>query len=245
MRILMLASFGLEIVECGGALAKAVRHGDQVHAAVLLCREQNQPEVTQAAKVLGVTSVEFLNVAAGEVQVTGQHKTQLVELIRRTRPDVVIMQDPEHAQHDLDPDRRLIAILYAEALAVASRDWKIEECGGHEPHPVPTIYYMTPERANCVVEISDVLELKLAAVEALSGQNRFSAMHWRTGTTDEVLRSVVPQWTGDDDEQLGREGQRVVFTALALCQGLASHSGATLGEDYRREGVFLVDRLGA
>lgn len=67
------------------------------------------------------------------------------------------------------------AILCRSALPVAGRDWRIEECGGHEPHPVPTIYCMTPERA--------------------------------------------------------------------ISNGLASHSGAVLGEPYRREGTFLLDRL--
>lgn len=243
MRILMLASFGLEIVECGGALTKALKNGDQVNAAVLMCREESQPQVTQAAGILGIDNVEYLNVNSGDVELTGEAKVKLVELIRRTKPDIIIMQDPQHAQHDLDPDRRVIAILYAEAMAVASRDWKIQECGGHPPHPVPTIYYMTPESPNCVVEISDVLDLKLKAVDVLSSQNSFSAEHWRAGASDHVLRSVIPAWTGEDNESLGKEGQRVIFTALALSQGLASHSGATLGEAYRREGTFIMDCL--
>ena len=35
-KVLMLATFGLEIVECGGALAAHVQAGDEVEAAVLL-----------------------------------------------------------------------------------------------------------------------------------------------------------------------------------------------------------------
>lgn len=242
--VLMMASYGLEIVECGGAIARALAAGDSVSAAVLMCREQSKPQVRRAAAVLGVEDVEFLDVPFGEVAFHGEHKVKVVELIRRTRPDVMIMQDPEHAQHDLDPDRRVIATLYAEAMAVAGRDWRLEECGGHEPHPVPTIYYMTPERANCVVEMGAALELKLKALEELSAQNSFSAEHWLGQTTPEVLRLVVPGWTDDQDlETLGREGQRALFSALALSSGLASHSGAVLGEPYRREGTFVVDRL--
>lgn len=243
MRVLMLASFGLEIVECGGALARALQAGDEVSAAVLMCREESRPQVRRAASILGIEDVEFLDVQSGEVELHGECKRKVVSLIRRSRPDVVIMQDPQHAQHDLDPDRRVIAILYAEALAVASRDWRIDECGGYPPHPVPTIYYMTPEHPNCVVEIGDVLELKLKAVEVLSSQNTFSAQHWRARASEEALRSIVPAWTDGDDETLGREGQRVIFTALALSQGLASHTGAVLGEAYRREGTFVLDRL--
>ena len=52
----------------------------------------------------------------------------------------------------------------------------------------------------------------------------------------QLLQGIVPAWNGQDDESLGKEGQRVIFTALALSHGLASHSGATLGEAYRRFG---------
>ena len=102
--ILMLASFGLEIVECGGALAKALKAGDKVHAAVLMSRPESEPQIREAAGVLGITDVEFLGVKNGEVVVTPEAKEPIVELVRRTKPDVIIMQDPEHAQHDLDPD---------------------------------------------------------------------------------------------------------------------------------------------
>lgn len=241
--VLMMASYGLEIVECGGAIARSLAAGDTVSAAVLMCREESKPQVQRAAEVLGVDRVEFLDVPFGEVSFHGDHKVKVVELIRRTKPDVMIMQDPEHAQHDLDPDRRVIAMLYAEAMAVAGRDWRVEECGGHDPHPVPTIYYMTPENPNCVVELGDALPLKLRALEELSSQNSFSAEHWLQHTTPEILKQVVPAWTDDDLETLGREGQKAFFTALALSHGLASHSGAVLGEPYRREGTFVLDRL--
>jgi LmbE family N-acetylglucosaminyl deacetylase len=241
--VLMMASYGLEIVECGGAIARALAAGDTVSAAVLMCREESKPQVQRAAQVLGIDRVEFLDVPFGEVSFHGDHKVKVVELIRRNKPDVMIMQDPEHAQHDLDPDRRVIAMLYAEAMAVAGRDWRLEECGGHDPHPIPTIYYMTPENPNCVVELGDALPLKLRALEELSSQNSFSAEHWLQHTTPEILKQVVPAWNDDDLETLGREGQKAFFTALALSHGLASHSGAVLGEPYRREGTFVLDRL--
>ncbi len=241
--VLMMASYGLEIVECGGAIARALAGGDTVSAAVLMCREDSKAQVARAADVLGVDQVEFLDVPFGEVAFHGEHKVKVVELIRRTKPDVMIMQDPEHAQHDLDPDRRVIATLYAEAMAIAGRDWRLEECGGHDPHPVPTIYYMTPENPNCVVELAETLPLKLKALGELSAQNSFSAEHWLGLTTAEVLEQVVPAWTDGDLETLGREGQKAFFTALALSNGLASHSGAVLGEPYRREGTFVMERL--
>ncbi|WP_116049680.1 PIG-L deacetylase family protein [Amycolatopsis palatopharyngis] len=244
MKVLMLASFGLEIVECAGALAKALAAGDEVHAAVLLSRKSSRPQISEAAKIIGIEDVTYLGAAIGEIEVTPTAKVPIVRLLRTVRPEVVIMQDPEHAQHDLDPDRRMIALLYAESLAIASRDWRIDECGGGDPLQVPTIFYMTPERPNCVVEISDVLGVKQQALDVLAQQNSFSAQHWRAQAADTTLQKVAPGWTpGDTDEELGRLGERQIFLSLAVASGLGSHSGAVLGEPYRREGTFLLDRL--
>lgn len=243
--ILMLASFGLEVVECGGALAKALKAGDSVHAAVLMSRPESEPQIREAANILGITEIEFLGVKNGEVVVTPEAKEPIVELVRRTRPDVIIMQDPEHAQHDLDPDRRMIALLYAEALSVAGRDWRIDECGGHAPHPIPTIYYMTPSSPNCVVEISDTFALKQRALEVLAFQMRFSAESIKQRANVEAISHIIGNFDElkDDNTALGLALHLQFDRALALYHGLAGHSGAVLGEPYRREGEFVLERL--
>lgn len=241
--VLMLASFGLEIVECAGALLRAHAAGDRVHAAVLLSRAESRPQIVEAAGRLGITEVEFLGFEYGEVGTGPDAKVPLVELFRRVRPDIAIFQDPEHAQHDLDPDRRLIALLYPEAFAMASRDWRIEECGGRPPLPVPTFYYMSPERPNTIVEISDVFERKRQALEVLGYQLAFSAASTRQRVSDATLDLVVPGAGALDDRALGLALHRQFDLALAIGHGLASHTGAVLGEAYRREGPFVVDRL--
>lgn len=243
----MLASFGLEVVECGGALARAVQAGDDVAVAVMLSRPESEPQIQAAAEALGLGEVEFFHFAYGEVDLSAASRARLVELIRRTRPDVAIMQDPEHAQQDFDPDRRILALLYAESLALASRDWRVPECGGHAPHPVPVIYYMTPLRPNCVVEISTTFALKQGALAALTSQTAFSAQAIREHAPDETLSQIVDEWSTlkQDNPRLGLELHRQFARAEALVHGLGGHSGAVLGEAYRREGPFVVDRLSA
>lgn len=239
----MLASFGLEIVECAGALIRAREAGDKVTAAVLLSHEEARPQIVESAKILGIDDVEFLGFDYGDVGTGPEAKRPLVELIRRVKPDIAIFQDPEHAQHDLDPDRRMIALLYPEAFAVASRDWQIEACGGHPPHHVPTFYYMTPERPNTIVELSGIFDQKQAALEVLSYQLSFSAASTRSQVSPGALQTVVPGAADLDDRALGLALHRQFDLALALGNGLASHSGAVLGEAYRREGPVVVQRL--
>lgn len=244
-RVLMLASFGLEIVECGGALARHVQAGDDVHAAVLLSRPESRPQVREAAAILGIEEVEFLKFPYGEFEVDVASKEKIVELVRRVRPEIVITQDPHHAQHDLDPDRRLIALLYTESFAIAGRDWHIEACGGHEPHLVGAIYYMTPEHPNCIVEISETFELKQKALAALGSQMAFSAQMIERRAPQALLRQVVDDYDAlsKDKVQLGLALHRQFDMALSLVHGLAGHSGAVMGEAYRREGVFVLDTL--
>lgn len=244
-RVLMLASFGLEIVECGGALARHVQAGDDVYAAVLLSRPESRPQVREAAAILGIDEVEFLKFPYGGFEVDVASKEKIVDLVRRVRPDIVITQDPHHAQHDLDPDRRLIALLYTESFALAGRDWHVEACGGHEPHLVGNIYYMTPEHPNCIVEISETFELKQKALAALGSQMEFSAQMIERRAPKALLRQVVQDYDGlrEDKVQLGLALHRQFDMALSLVHGLAGHSGAVMGEAYRREGAFVLDKL--
>lgn len=243
--VLMLASFGLEIVECGGALARHVQSGDTVHAAVLLSRPESRPQVREAASILGIPEVEFLEFPYGEWTVDVPWKEQIVSLVRRVRPDIVITQDPHHAQHDLDPDRRLIALLYTEAFALAGRVWHIEECGGQDPHPVRNIYYMTPEHPNCIVEISETFDLKQKALATLGSQLEFSAQMIERTASPQALRHMLDNYDtlSENKRDLGLALHRQFDMALALTNGLAGHSGVVMGEAYRREGVFKLDKL--
>lgn len=243
--ILMLASFGLEIVECGGALARHVQAGDDVYAAVLLSRPESRPQITKAAGILGIEKVEFLDFPYGEWSVDVAEKERIVELVRRVRPDIVITQDPHHAQHDLDPDRRLIALLYTESFALAGRDWHINACGGHAPHLVRAIYYMTPEHPNCIVEISQTFALKQQALAVLGYQLAFSAQMIEKIAAKETLRLVLPNYDDltKDKRALGLALHGQFDMALSLVNGLAGHSGAVMGEAYRHEGAFVFDKL--
>lgn len=244
-KVLMLASFGLEIVECGGTLALHVQSGDDVYAAVLLSRPDSRSQVREASTILGIPEVEFLEFPYGEWTVDVQWKERIVSLVRRLEPDIVITQDPHHAQHDLDPDRRLIALLYAEAFSLASRDWHIAECGGHAPHLVKNIYYMTPEHPNCIVEISQTFELKQKALATLGSQLEFSAQMIERIASPEALNHMLDNYDSlkENKRDLGLALHRQFDKALALSNGLAGHSGVVMGEAYRREGAFKLNKL--
>ena len=243
--ILMLATFGLEIVEVGGTLALHAQTGDNVHAAVLLSREASRPQIDQAAKILGVKSVQFLGFNYGEVQPDVPSKMKLVRVFRELKPDILITQDPEHSYHDLDPDRRFAMLLYLESVAIANRDWRIEECGGFAPHTIRDIYYMSPKHANCVVEIGSTFALKQKALDALGFQLTYSAQVMKERIGDAVLRNIVPNYDAvkNDNLELGRALHHEMDRALAMYHGVLSHSGAAMAEAFRYQGQFKLDKL--
>ncbi len=242
-RVLILASFMMEIVECGGALYKNARAGGQSHAAVLLCRDDNRQATERAASVLE-TSVEFLGFQQGHVMPDVPSKKRLVEVIRRFRPEICIMQEPEHSFADLDPDRRLAMILYLESLALASRDFALDDMPELEPCPIPTIYYMTPHHANCVLNVADVWEVKEKAMNSLEGQQAFTARVMRDRLPESALKALAgPGYRQLEDLDLGRKLHGILDRSFHVYHGHHSHARLAMAEPYRREGPFELDQL--
>ncbi len=243
LNMLLLGVYGMEVVECGGVLAKNARAGGKSFASIMLSRQESRPQVKEAAAVLKV-EVDFSDFRAGDVQVDLASKKKLVRVIRETRPDITITQDPEHAQHDLDPDRRLAMLLILESIALAARDFALDEQPGLSPHPIPTIYYMTPEHPNCIVDISDVWNLKDQAMDKLTSQMNFSGKMFPQYYSEAHLKFLVPNWEKlSDDYSRGREVHRQLDRVTHLHNGMGGHSRFAVAESYRREGKFHLEQL--
>jgi LmbE family N-acetylglucosaminyl deacetylase len=241
--LLVLATYGLEIVEVGGAVARHVRAGGRAHATVTLARPEAREQIARAAGVLGA-SVQFMDFSLGAVTPDVESKKRFVQVIREVRPDIVITQDPEHSFHDLDPDRRQAMILYLEAIALAGRDFAPEQLTELRPHPIPTIYYMTPDRPNCVVDITEVVDVKERALAELRSQHAFSAQMMRRRVPVDALAQLAGVPQDADEEALGLAMHRRMDQALHLYHGLMSHSArAVFAEAYRREGLFTLPHL--
>ena len=241
--LVMFATFGMEIVECGGAIAKHVRAGGKAYAAVAFARPEARPQVQRAAEVFGITEVRFMDLDVGDVVPGAATKVPFVRLVRDWKPRVAIMQDPVHAFADLDPGRRDIMNVYLEALALAGRAWRDDQCG-RDHHHVEAIYYMTPTSPNCVVDVADVWELKERAMDQLGSQMAFSGQHFRRQFGAPTIRAIAPDADPDgDDAALGRAIHRVIDLSFHVANGVHSHAGLALAEPYRREGLFAFDRL--
>lgn len=240
--IMLLGVYGMEVVECGGALAKNVESGGKSFASIMLCREKSQPQVRRAGEILGV-DVSFTNFEYGTIEPSVEFKKKIVKEIRTVKPDIVITQDPEHSFHDLDPDRRQAMILILEGLALAGRDFALEEMPDLEAHPIPTIYYMSPENPNCIVNISSVWDKKEKAMDVLEFQMEHSGKNFERNVGD-LLEDIVPGFKElDSYYEKGRAVHREIDKALHVYHGLGGHGSFPLAEAFRREGNFQLEDL--
>jgi LmbE family N-acetylglucosaminyl deacetylase len=243
-RILLLGVYGMETVECGGALAINAKNGGQSFASIMLAADQTQIDVNRAAEILGIEKVYYNNFDRGMVDLRYEYKTELIRVIRETKPDIIITQDPEHILSDLDPDRRPAMTLILESIALSSRDFALDDMPGLLPHPIPKIYYMSPKNANCVINIADVWDLKEKAMDGLESQMEFSGQHFTSNLTEKERNTVVPGFDElDSDYKRGRLMHKAIDKSLYMYYGICGHGHTALAEPYRFEGNFEFDEL--
>jgi len=243
-RILLLGAYSMEVVECGGALLNNALHGGVSHAAIAFAGEQMQQDLRKSAEILK-TSVEFLNMDAGTITASREEKLAMIKVIRQFAPEIIITQDTEHCISDLDPGRRPFMTLVLEAIALAGRPYAMEELPGLKPSGGATIYYMTPEHPNCVIDIFDVWEQKCAAMDALHSQ-LLSFGRSRSDSPEHIERrkAMVPEWdTITSDLERGRLVKRKMDEAFYMYPSSTGHCRALYAEPYRRAGYFVLKKL--
>ena len=242
-RIMLIGGYGMEIVECGGSLAKNARAGGVSHAVLAFVGEKMRGDLEKSAEILG-TSVEYLDFSTAEISGNIEEKTKLVRAIRAFRPDIIITQDPEHCVADFDPGRRPLMTLILESIALAGRAFALEETAPHGPHSGAALYYMTPETPNCIVDILPVWDAKCAAMDALESQLTFSAQHYERTLTSREIHELVPDWDELPDYLAkGKAAKRQIDRATAMFYGACGHSSLLMSEAYRKQELFELDNL--
>jgi LmbE family N-acetylglucosaminyl deacetylase len=170
-------------VSCGGTLAHWARAGSDVRLVVVNAGDKGSPdaatdpaelterrarEVDAAAAVLGLAGVERMGLPDGEVTNDLALRAQLVGLIRAHRPDVVVCPDPtavffgdSYVNHR---DHREVGWAVVDAVApAAASPLYFPETG--PPHHVAGLLLSGTFQPDVWVDISDSLELKVAAVQ--------------------------------------------------------------------------------
>jgi len=136
-----------------------------------------QAEQRVAAEKLGVTDLIFLGHLDGMVESTLALRKDLSRVIRKVRPDRVISQSPErnferiyasHPDH-LATGEAALAAVYPDARNPFAYPELLND-EGLEPHAVAEVWMMATPEANVVVETTEVLDRKIAALSSHASQ---------------------------------------------------------------------------
>jgi LmbE family N-acetylglucosaminyl deacetylase len=130
-----------------------------------------QREQTEAARLVGVQEVIFMGIEDGELENTPDLRRRLVEVIRKTRPQVVFCQDPANRAFEnayvSHRDHREAGEATFDALYPAvgnSRFFPELLAQGLRPHRVQEAFFFGTHNPNHWVDISQVFDLKLKAL---------------------------------------------------------------------------------
>ena len=161
---------------CGGTLAKAVRAGHRVGILDLTEGEMGTrgdaatrtAEADKAAKTLGVTIRLNAGMRDAHLENNEASRKRIVELIRRTRPRVVILPFPV-GRH---PDHRIASELGRDACYLAGLARYGAPGAPHRPFKVlyALAYREDPVKPSFVVDISQAFETKLEAIRCYASQ---------------------------------------------------------------------------
>ena len=134
-------------------------------------------EQEAAARLLGVEEIVYLGYEDGTLQPTLALRRDLTRVIRRYRPDIVICSDPtvryygdgylNHPDHRAAGDAALDAVFPSASTRYIFPELLDE---GLEPHKVQAVYIRGSLSPNFWVDISDIIELKIAALKKHESQ---------------------------------------------------------------------------
>jgi LmbE family N-acetylglucosaminyl deacetylase len=157
-------------------------------------------EQEAAAKVVGVEEVEFLGYPDGRLVASLDLRRDLARVIRRVRPARVLAPSPErnwrriqasHPDH-LAAGEAALSAVYPDARNAFAFPELLED-EGLEPHVASEVWLMASPRADHLVDITDSVDRKVAALRC----------HVSQLPDPDALEERVRMWTATIAEEGG------------------------------------------
>ncbi|HLZ23744.1 MAG TPA: PIG-L family deacetylase [Ktedonobacterales bacterium] len=201
------AAEGRDIYYCLVTDGQVGDAGDMEITSEELARKR-QREAQAAADALGVRHpVIFLHYWDSKLEPTLQLRMDIARVIRQTRPDVIICQDPtvrwsgqgyiNHPDHRAAGEATLAAIMPLSDTRLATPELNAE---GLAPHKVKEVFMSSSVNADRWVDVEGYLDRKLAALRAHESQMR-----------DWDPSPMVEQWAKENANQARKHGHDMKY----------------------------------
>ncbi len=183
-----------------GSFAKWAGEGAQCYYLICTngCKGSDDPKMTEhklitirrseqinAAKVLGLKGVFFLDHNDTELVADLKLKKEIVRYIRKLKPDIVVTMDPTLVYSKRGfvnhTDHRAAGQAAIDAVFPMARDrltFSELEKEGLKPHKVSALYMLNFDNHTEVVDISKTISLKIRALECHKSQISKSSLGW-------------------------------------------------------------------
>jgi LmbE family N-acetylglucosaminyl deacetylase len=169
----------------GGTVALLTREGKSVSYCILTNGNKGssdrhmtperlvkirEEEQRNAARVLGVETVDFLGFPDCELENTRETRMAVTASIRRHRPDLIICQNPNRTKNFgvSHRDHRVAADIVLDCVYPLARDHMAFPellAQGLEPHIVKEVHMAGWDDPGIVVDISETIDLKIKALQ--------------------------------------------------------------------------------
>jgi len=177
---------------CGGTMAKWARAGNEITLCLVtdgasgsddpamtpaLLAETRAVEQRAAADILGIGEIIFLGRRDGTIVHDLELRRELTRIMRRVRPHILICGDPSvfwhgneyinHPDHRATADAVLAAAFPSSGNRLYFPELLVE---GLEPWKITEIYVASPTTADTWIDVTDTMDLKIAALKAHASQ---------------------------------------------------------------------------
>jgi len=173
---------------CGGTTAAWTQAGKEVYFILVTSGESGEDhqrglvlppaeiaeireaEQRHAAAMLGVKEVLFLGQPDGRVEPTLAFRDQIVNVLRRLRPHIVVSMDPGSWAFDsfylYHPDHRATALAVFDAVYPAAGNpcYIPQPDAGLPAHKVREMYFSGTKKPNTHIDITQTIDLKIQAL---------------------------------------------------------------------------------
>ncbi|KAF0108816.1 MAG: LmbE family protein [Anaerolineaceae bacterium] len=177
---------------CGGTLVRWARAGHEIHYLLLTCGDKGgdadatpaglcttrHAEQENAAAVIGVKTVRFLDLEDGALVPSLDLRREIVRAIRREKPDILVTCDPTLLYTPLGtlnhPDHRAAGQAVLDAVFPAAGNVhyypELLRDEGLEPHTPREVWVSLANQPTVVLDVTGLWEVKLRALKEHKSQ---------------------------------------------------------------------------